>query len=189
MKYVGIIILIIFLASGCSSTNADRLTLDALSRFDEGRIEDALPLFEAALHKNPNNPEYLYNLLYAKLRNKEFEAVIKGSEEAFNRHPRYLEFLFLKARAQREMNRTEEAIETYRRIVILNPGDLKTLQTLLSEATEHGLREESAFLARTMLKADPSNTTALRILAELDSSSWHALVYAYLMKEDPGSVQ
>ncbi len=190
MKYVGItIILLAFLIIGCSSTNAERLTLDAFQHIDEGRIEEALPLFEDACRKQPENPEYLYNLLYAKLQNKEFESVIEKSGEAFMRHPLYLEFLYLKARAQRELNRTDAAIATYREIARLNPGDVKALALLLSEAATHGLQEEAVYLAQVMLDADPSNMTALKTLAEADPSSWFALVYAYLMKEDPASVQ
>ncbi len=57
MKYVGITtILLALLISGCSSTNAERLTLDAFQHIDEGRIEEALPLFEEACRKQPENP-------------------------------------------------------------------------------------------------------------------------------------
>ncbi|NLZ76841.1 MAG: tetratricopeptide repeat protein [Spirochaetales bacterium] len=188
MRYVAIILLIL-LVGGCSTTNADRLTLEALAHLDEGRIGEALPLFEAAHRKNPDDPAYRYNLLFAKLQDRAFEPVVEGCEEAFGDHPLHLEFLFLKARAQRELNRIEDAIETYRRIVTLNPGDLKTLRALLSEAMEHGLREEAVFLAETMLRTDPSNAIALKTLAEADPASWYAPVHSYLTKEDPSPIR
>lgn len=189
MKHVGFsIILLVLLFSGCSSTNARRLTLEALNHIDDGRIEEALPLFEAACRKDPENPECLYNLLYAKLKHREFESVILESEKAHLQYPLYLEFLYLKAQAQRELNQADAAIATYREIVRLNPGDLKMLLFLLSEATTCGLQEEAAYLARTILDTDSSNMTALKTLAELDPASWHALVYAYLTKEDAESI-
>lgn len=189
MKYVGItIILLVLLLNGCSSTNAQRLTLEALNHIDKGRIEEALPLFETACQKEPENPEYLYNLFYAKLKHQEFESVIAESEIAHQLYPLHLEFLYLKAQAQRELNQADAAVATYREIVRLNPGDLKMLLSLLSEATTYGLQEEAAYLAQTILDMDPSNTTALKTLAELDPASWHALVYAYLTKEDAESI-
>lgn len=184
MRKIGVVlILVASLFIGCTSMNAQRLTTEALTYLEEHQINEAIVLFEHAVQKDKKNPEYTYNLLYARFKAEEFERVISASEEAFFQHPHYLEFLYLKAQAHRALEQTDEAIATYRQIIDLNGGDTHLMTRLLTEAQQSGLEDEAVELAERILTVEPSNKEALKILAEADPQSWYSLVYAYLTKQ------
>ena len=184
MRKIGVVlILVASLFIGCTSMNAQRLTTEALTHLEEHQVAEAIALFERALQKDTKNPEYAYNLLYARFKAEEFEDVILLSEAAFLQHPHYLEFLYLKAQAHRALEQTDEAVATYRQIIDLNGGDTHLMTRLLTEAQQSGLEDEAVELAERILTVEPSNKEALKILAEADPQSWYSLVYAYLTKQ------
>ena len=184
-KSILILISLLIIFTGCTTTNAQRLSQEALRFFDEGDVEAAIPLFEEALAAQKKNPEYRYNLLYAYYTNGKFNRVIEESEEAFALFPFHLEFLTLKAKAQIEEEQIASAIETYTRIIALNPGDTAFLYRLLEEAEAADLTEEIRFLSDAILRIEPQSIAAFRALSKLESDSYYTRILSYLTKEGP----
>ena len=97
--------------------------------FRDGKLDQAIPEFEAALKYNPNNPEGHYHLGRALYQKGDFEGTKRHYEETARLDPKAPVHSGLGAVYFR-LGQTSEAIAQFKEALRLNPDDAEAAENL-----------------------------------------------------------
>jgi len=128
----------------------------ALRWRDEGRLEEALELFDRAAEGRPDDPEIQYSILLTLRdlgRMERHEAVLR---DFLARFPRDARAQSLEGRRLAALGRMEEAIGFFERAVELNPGAPVTHNNLATSLARVGRYEEAALSFEKVCELQPS---------------------------------
>ncbi|PYI48022.1 MAG: hypothetical protein DMF11_04745, partial [Verrucomicrobia bacterium] len=101
----------------------------AMFLFRDGKLDQAIPEFEAALKYNPNNPEGHYHLGRALYQKGDFEGTKRHYEETARLDPKAPVHSGLGAVYFR-LGQTSEAIAQFKEALRLNPDDAEAAENL-----------------------------------------------------------
>ena len=145
-----------------------KMTLDVLSRMGEAfealdRLEEAATRYQRALAIEPLHPAMLTRLAsvrHAQGRNREADDYLRQLRDS---HPNDVKTLLMAADELREEKRFEEAIDSYRAILDIDPDSAQAHAGLgySQFAVEH-YEEAFASLTRSMTLETESSITAIR---------------------------
>lgn len=132
-------------------------------------IDDVQAARYYALQAHEADPDDLmYHRQYADLllHTGDGEAAINAYQELVERHPDALDALFDFARIQTQMGRLQEALVTYGRLLDLLGEDMEVRTEMLHVYIRLADSDGIISTLESMAKAEPYNSTYLRMLAE-----------------------
>lgn len=147
---------------------------EALSLHQQGKINEAIALYEEALKADPNNPEILTNLGAAYQTNKNYDAALAQYLKSIAIEPKSSVTYFYMGTTYYSKNQFEEAITNYKKALELDPGNqqikdsLKSgidglVQNILSKALDaynKKLYDQAKITAEKALQVDPNSSLA-----------------------------
>jgi tetratricopeptide (TPR) repeat protein len=152
------------LASACSddpvpegeTAGPDAKLESALQAHAEGRLDDAVRLYQQVLALDPQNKFAYYNLGLIDHTQGRIDAAAANYTEALAIDPGFEPALFNLAIIRADQGSTDEAIELYRRVLEANAEDAGAHLNLGFLLLESGQREEGRLELATAVGLDPS---------------------------------
>ena len=136
----------------------------------DSSASDQIRHFEEQYRRRPDS------LVFARLADAyrkagKPERALDVLEAGLVRHPDYPSGHIVRARALRDLGRVEETLESFRRVLELDPGNLVAVGELAGLADERGDTAEARHWYERLVQVDPTNQDAQRRLAELESAT------------------
>jgi tetratricopeptide (TPR) repeat protein len=152
------------LAAACSddpvpegeTAGPDAKLESALQAHAEGRLDDAVRLYQQVLALDPQNKFAYYNLGLIDQTQGRIDAAAANYTEALAIDPGFEPALFNLAIIRADQGSTDEAIELYRRVLEANADDAGAHLNLGFLLLESGQREEGRLELATAVGLDPS---------------------------------
>jgi spermidine synthase len=137
-------------------TEPEALARVGLRRRDQGRLEEALDLFEQANEGRPDDPNILYNLLLTLRDLGRTERFALTLERFLGDFPRDARGHSLQGRILAAEGRLEAAVEAFRRAAELNAGSPITHNNWATALARMGRYEEAALRFERVCELQPS---------------------------------
>lgn len=141
--------------------------IQAIELQNQGRIDDARRLFEAYLHRYPDDPAALYSLAVVLLKQSETGAARQLLDRAVRVAPHFAPLWFAHATALQGMGEPEAALASYDQALVLDPDFTEVLinsGVLLRELLRHA---EALQRFQRVLVSKPDHESALANCAVL----------------------
>jgi tetratricopeptide (TPR) repeat protein len=141
----------------------------ALNR--QGRGDEAEPLLRRALEEVPNYPKGHDELARSLVQLGRFDEAIESFRKALTLDPKLQSAQLALVHALKESGRADEADETMQSFLRADPS-----RELIAKAAEHqreGRLEQAEAVYREILRRDPRNVEALRLLAVIAMNTEH----------------
>jgi len=131
---------------------------------------DEIRRFEEQYRRRPDS------LVFARLADAyrkagQPERALAVLKDGLARHPDYPSGHIVRARALRDLGRVEETLESFRRVLELDVGNLVAVRELAGLTDERGETAEARHWYERLVQVDPTNDEAQRRLAELESAT------------------
>lgn len=114
-----------------------------LSLQSQGRIEDAIAAYQAAIAENSSDARYHNNLAAALAMQKKFDQAIEHFNLALKLEPENIEAAFNLGNALFSSGSIEDAIAQYRKVIALRPEHARAHNNLAVALKESGHLEEA----------------------------------------------
>jgi len=122
------------------------------------RLKIQIEGFEAVLKREPKNETALKGLVDLRLKLRDFKGTIEPLQTLADANPQVPQYRKILARAKFETKDRVGAIAEYRKILTTNPGELESLQTLVSLELEDKKPEAAiGYLTKALETADTAN--------------------------------
>ncbi len=136
----------------------------------DSSASDQIRHFEQQYRRRPDS------LVFARLADAHRKAgqperALDILEDGLVRHPDYPSGHIVRARALRDLGRVEETLESFRRVLELDPGNLVAVGELAGLADERGDTAEARHWYERLVQVDPTNHDAQRRIAELEAAT------------------
>ncbi len=121
----------------------------------EGRMDEAIPVFRLLLDVKPDFAPGYYNMALAMSLKKRIPEALIYYEQALKRNPGYEEALYNLAGLMAELGRDDQAVRYYRKALQVNPANARARNNLGIVLAKNGLREQAVREYRDALKLHP----------------------------------
>lgn len=138
-----------------------------LEALDQGQIETARQLFLDAFREEMGSFRHHFNEGLLHLRNEEYADAVRELQEAAALCPRFADVQNFLGIAQAEMGALDEAIDSFRRSVSINPELIVAWLNLAYAAYAAEDFEESREAVDRVLEREPDNAPALQLAEKL----------------------
>jgi len=138
-----------------SAYSVDALNNIGVSLIEQGRIDEAISGYTAALKLNPGDAVVHYNLASAYVIQGRIDEAISEYAAAIKLNPDSAEVHFYLGAAYKKQGRMNEAINEYHVVLKLNPGDAMSHNNLGNAYGKLGRMEEAINEYGTALKLKP----------------------------------
>lgn len=134
----------------------------------DSSASDEIQRFEEQYRRQPDT------LVFARLADAyrkagQPERALAVLEDGLLRHPDYPSGHIVRARTLRDLGRVDETLESFRRVLELDGGNLVAIMELAGLADERGDADEALHWYGQLVQIDPTNLEARRRLTELES--------------------
>jgi tetratricopeptide (TPR) repeat protein len=129
------------------------------------KSDDAL--IDQALRVHPSSGTFLNNRAALRLQRGDFLGAENDALAAMKDRPRLTSIYFNLASAQAKQDRTDEAIETLRRVYTFEPNDRRTTETIIAVYISKKRYADAIDDARRLVEKDPASLTDKGRLARL----------------------
>nr|CDS32354.1 RNA polymerase II associated protein 3 [Hymenolepis microstoma] len=129
--------------------NERRLKLSEIKKdegnklFKEGKYEEAVEKYTAAISFTPENPLFYTNRAIALYKMERYASSESDCSTALNMNPKLVKGLFRRAQARKALGKVEEAISDLKRILEIEPRNSAALKDLSTWTEEVDLRAGS----------------------------------------------
>ncbi len=168
----------------CRSYQAREFAGQGYEQLQAGRFSEASASFAKASDAALSDHTYRYNYLLSMFLEGKYDQVIVQGEMAFAAFDFNLSFLLLKAQAQVESRRYQEALQTYDRLFALDRAAYEIQAQVMEDALTWGEIDTARRLALALLPIKAYEKQALAVLEKLSPTDWYASALAYLTKEE-----
>lgn len=155
------LIVITLLLSGCASTKEETYPLPSPTP----DREETLRLLRESYEQTKESTPIVYNYAYALTFEGEYNEALSVVNSYLETHNDSLRFLSLKAYIEKAALRYGEYEKTLRAIIALDEANVPALESLINYLSVTRRDEEARSLARTILYYEPTNQTAVKVLA------------------------
>jgi tetratricopeptide (TPR) repeat protein len=122
------------------------------------RLKIQIEGFEAVLKREPKNETALKGLIDLRLKLRDIKGAIEPLQVLADSNPQVVEYRKVLARARLELKDKPGAIAEYNKILAIKPGELESLQTLVSlEMADQKPEAAIGLLTKALETADTAN--------------------------------
>lgn len=115
------------------------------------RLENEALGYQLVLEREPDNENALLGLLETKLRQGDLEAAIAPLKRLTQLNPKEPDYGILLAQSQQELKNYQEALNTYQKIIVANPGDMRALKGMVDLYLEQNRSQDAINLVQNTL--------------------------------------
>lgn len=137
----------------------------------DGRLEEAVPFFESALKREPNDPFLNHQLAEIQLRLGAIEKAEEYGKKAVAGEADNVEYLSTLGAILASEKRYDEAKDQYRKILVLDKENMKAPLLLGMLEAESGNSERGAEVLTKAIQENPDNYMALFYRAKIQLES------------------
>ncbi len=163
----------------------------AYESYQSGDFEAALKHYQAAIARNPHDPEALSNLGQVLVRLNRTREALPYFTKAIELNPDRWAYTFNRARAEGLLEQWTDCIADYRRAQQLFPGDYATTYNLALALHQSGDEEAAMVEYQKAIDLSPQDATFRRALAisleRLNRKAEAAAAYAEYLKLSPNA--
>jgi predicted O-linked N-acetylglucosamine transferase (SPINDLY family) len=135
--------------------------------FHQGRLQDALSIFQQILQANPNVGEAWNGLGYVFFQNNQRHEAAHCFRQAIQQQPNVAAYHYALGTTLHHLEQCDEAARAYERTLELDPTETRVFSNLGAIFTEQGRFEEAERLFERALAARPDNAMAYVNLGNL----------------------
>jgi tetratricopeptide (TPR) repeat protein len=163
----------------------------AYESYQSGDFEAALKHYQAAIARNPHDPEALSNLGQVLVRLNRTREALPYFTKAIELNPDRWAYTFNRARAEGLLEQWTDCIADYRRAQQLFPGDYATIYNLALALHKSGDEEAAVIEYQKAIDLAPQDATFRRALAisleRLTRNAEAAAAYTEYLKLSPNA--